>query len=208
MNSAATIHPTAVIEGDVQIGNGTIIDAHVYIKGPAIIGRNNHIRPGAVIGTDGESRGTPSVGTIIIGDNNLISDLTTIQRSIGDRNTEIGNDCFFMAHSHLGHDVKLGNEVTIAPGTVIGGHAVIQDGANIGMGTMVHQFATVGAYCMIGMNSTITKDIPPFAMAYGSPAKVKGHNDYRIKKLGIEDLESSDIYLAAVAEFEKMAGRK
>jgi UDP-N-acetylglucosamine acyltransferase len=208
MNPNVTIHPTAVIEGDVQIGDGTIVDAHVYIKGPAIIGRNNHIRPGAVIGTDGESRGAPSVGTIIIGDNNLISDLTTIQRSIGDRDTQIGNDCFFMAHSHLGHDAKMGNDVTVAPGSVIGGHAVILEGANIGMGTMVHQFATVGAYCMIGMNSTITKDIPPFSMAFGSPAKVKGHNDYRIEKLGIKNLEESEIYQQALVEFEKLAGRK
>lgn len=208
MNATATIHSTAVIEGDVQIGEGTVIDANVYIKGPVVIGRNNHIRPGTVIGTDGECRGIPSVGKIIIGDNNMISDLVTIHRGVGDRETEIGNNGFIMAHSYIAHDCKLGDDVTISPNVSLAGHVVVLDGANVGMGSMVHQKVTIGSFCMIGMGSVVTRDIPPFAKAYGNPAKVVGHNDYRINKMGIEDLASSDAWLQATAEFDGYKGRK
>lgn len=210
MTSTVTIHPTAVIEGDVKIGDGTVIDPHCYIKGPVVIGKNNHIRAGTVIGSDGESKELPSVGTVYIGDNNVISDLVTIQRSIGDRDTTIGNDNYIMAHCHIAHDCWIGNDVTIAAGAVFAGHTVVFDGATVGVGAVTHQKVTIGAYCMVGMNSTINKDIPPFAMTFGTPIKFKGRNEFRIKKLNLtlETLETSDIYQKSMAEWEAGKGRK
>lgn len=208
MNSTVKIHPTAVIEGDVQIGDGCVIAPHVYIKGPAIIGKNNRIGASTVIGTDGESRGLDSVGTIHIGDDNFISDLVTIQRSIGDRDTQIGNNCFVMAHCHIAHDCKLGNDVTIAAGAVLAGHVVVLDGATIGIGAVAHQKTTIGAYSMVGMNSTVNKDVPPFGKAFGTPIKIKGKNDHRIKLLNIDNLDESPVYKETLVQFDQYKGRK
>jgi UDP-N-acetylglucosamine acyltransferase len=202
------IHETAILDGDVVVGDNTTIGAHCYIKGPAVIGKNNIIRPGTVIGTDAECRGKESVGRIVIGDNNIISDLVTIQRGIGDRDTQIGNDCYIMAHCHVAHDCLLEDEVTISAGAVMAGHVIVQKGAVIGIQAAIHQFSVIGAYAMVGMNSTITRDVPPFAMVFGAPTKIIGKNKYRIEKLKITNLEESDIYKDAMARFTQVSKRK
>lgn len=188
------IEPYCHIIGPVEIGKDTKISSFCYIRGPAKIGERNRINPHCVIGTEPESRDAKPSGLIIIGNDNAISEFTAIQRGTGDRDTEIGDNNFIMDNVHISHDNKLGNNVTIAPNVVLGGHTVVHDGATIGIASSTHQFSTVGAHSMIGMNSTITKDVPPFTMVFGNPAKIRKWNRYQMKKLGMRDPPSGETY--------------
>ena len=211
-NDTQAIHPTAILENEVHVAEGVIIEpyCHIvgpveigkdtkissfcYIRGPAKIGERNRINPHCVIGTEPESRDAKPTGLIIIGNDNTISEFTAIQRGTGDRDTEIGDNNFIMDNVHISHDNQLGNNVTIAPNVVLGGHTVVHDGATVGIASSTHQFSTVGAYSMIGMNSTVTKDVPPFTTVFGNPAKIRKWNVYQMEKLGIQSPPSGEDY--------------
>ena len=109
-----------------------------------------------------------------------------------------------MAHCHLGHDVKLYDGVTISPGTMLGGHVQVLPYATIGLGVTVHQYRIIGGYSMIGMNSTVVKDIPPFQLAVGTPARAIKLNTYQVNKLGIseEKITENLVYCEAIELFK------
>lgn len=190
IHDSADIHRTAVIEGNVKIGPGTRIGPFCYIKGDVVIGSNNNICAHVVIGEGPEHRRHPGgVGAIHIGDNNVIREMSVVQRGIGDRETFIGNDCYLMDHCHVAHDCYLGNGVTMAPNTVLAGHVRIHEGATVGINVAIHQFSTIGAYSMIGMGSVITKDVFPFVVISGAPGKYQRMNSFHFEKFGIGDSE-------------------
>ena len=168
----------------------------------------NRINPHCVIGTEPESRGATPTGRIIIGNDNVLTELTVVQRGTGDRETEIGNNNFLMDNVHIAHDNKLEDGITIAPNVVLAGHTIIQDGATIGIGCSVHQFSTIGAYSMIGMNSVVTKDIPPFALVLGSPAVYLRWNTYQLEKQGLGDAPSGQEYEKYMDDFVQYSRRK
>jgi UDP-N-acetylglucosamine acyltransferase len=221
-----SVHPSAIIEGEVvldegveigpfchiigpvQIGKQTSIGSFSYIRGPAEIGKRNRINPHCIIGTEPESRDATPTGKIIIGNDNVLTELTVVQRGTGERDTEIGNGNYLMDNVHIAHDNKLGDDITIAPNVVLAGHVIIQDGATVGIGSSVHQFSTIGAYCMIGMNSIVTKDIPPFALVAGSPAEYLRWNTYQLEKLGLGEDPSGDLYQRYMTDFEHFSRRK
>ena len=117
------IGPYCNIQGHVKIGQGTFVEGHVSIGsryGIVEIGKNNHISPGAAIGgppQDIRYKAEPT--KLSIGDNNVIREFATlnIATSKGSGATLIGNNCYFMAYSHVGHDSKIGNNVIIANNT-------------------------------------------------------------------------------------------
>ena len=171
------IHPTAIVSPYAVIGEGNIIGAYTVIEHNVVIGDKNEIGSHVCIGSAGEVRGDNTIkGKVVIGDNNVIKEAVSIQSPQRTDLTIIDNDCFIMHGCHIAHDNIIESNVTIAPLTIIGGCVLIQKYANIGMGTVVKQRLTVGEGCMLGMNSTITKDIPCFETWYGSPAKSSGYN--------------------------------
>jgi UDP-N-acetylglucosamine acyltransferase len=93
--------------------------------------------------------------------------------------TQIGNNNFFMKHSHVGHDVVLWNDCIISCGVKIGGHCIIENKVNIGLNASIHQRQTIAEGCMIGMSSVITKKLitQPFCKYAGNPAKYIGKNE-------------------------------
>lgn len=187
IHETAKIHSTVVIEGDVSIGAGTVIDPYCYLRGPLEIGKDNKFYPFCVVGTEPEHTSKPPVGTIIIGDKNVFHAYNLISRGIGDRDTKVGSGCFLMDHVHLSHDTVLGDEVTVAHNVVFAGHTRIHDRANIGVAAIFHQFTTVGSYAMIGMGSVVTRDIPPFVMVSGCPAKFMRFNGRGVQRAGCEE---------------------
>ncbi len=170
----ADIHPTAVIEGDV------------------IIGARSRVFPFAVIGTDGEHRRARPIGWIRIGDDVTVREHVAIQRGTGDRETTIGHRVMLMHNSHVAHDCVVEDDVTITPNVVLGGHTRVHVGATIGIGAMTHQFSTIGAYAMIGMGAVITRDVPPFALVMGNPARFARLNKHALDALGITDARIED----------------
>jgi len=138
------------------------------------LGKGNQIGPFAVIGSNGEIRDvdqTKFKGWVQIGDNNVISELVTIQRPYEAEATIIGNDNILMAHSHIGHNAKICNNVEICTGAIIGGYAVINNDAKIKLGVTVRNRVIVGKGSLVGFQSAVAKNVPENDVQVGVPAK-------------------------------------
>jgi UDP-N-acetylglucosamine acyltransferase len=97
-----------------------------------------------------------------------------------------------MAYSHIPHDCTVGDNCIIANGVQIGGHSHIEDWVIIGGLAGLHQFARVGEHSMIGSNSKITQDVPPYIMAANNPAEYSGLNVVGLRRRGFkaEDIQT------------------
>ncbi len=200
------IHASAFVGPGVELGDNNIVGPHAVILGPTFIGDDNFIAPTAVIGGPSEMKGAPHPAAwdsapegngIHIGDRNVIREQVSIQAPTVSE-TRIGNDCYLMAKAHLPHDGVLEDDVTVACAVLIAGHTRIGRGANLGLGAVLHQRLVIGPGTMIGMGSVITKPIPPFATAFGSPARVRGVNEFGMRRMGLSD----DVIAALAAAYE------
>ena len=174
-----TIGPFVTISSQATIGDDNIIDAHANIAGKTTIGNNNHIFSHAVVGSipqdlkfDGEDV------ELIIGDNNKIREFTLINPGTigGGSITKIGNNNLLMGYVHLGHDVIMGNNCILANGATLAGHVELGDNVVIGGLTPIHQFAKIGDFAMVAGASALSQDVPPFCMAEGNRATLRGLN--------------------------------
>lgn len=155
------IHPTAQIGPNVILGTG------------------NYIGPFCIIGYPAEHKdywGKSQKG-VIIGNDNIFTGLVTIDAGT-EKSTTIGNSCWFLKHSHAGHDAEIGDHVTVSCGAKVGGHAIIHSRSNLGLNSCIHQWVRVPEGCMVGMNAAITKKtiLEPFRKYAGVPAKDIGTN--------------------------------
>lgn len=197
INKNAQIHPTveikpyAVIGSQVKIGANTVVGSHAIIDGLTTIGRDNQIFPGAAIGLEPQDlkyRGANS--EVIIGDRNRIREYVTINRATDEGEaTVIGNDNLLMAYSHVGHNCMIGNEVVIANSVAIAGHVQIESMAIISGVLGIHQFVHIGQMAMVGGMSRISRDVPPYMMVEGNPAKVRSLNLVGLKRRGMSPEE-------------------
>jgi UDP-N-acetylglucosamine acyltransferase len=184
------IGPYSVIGEQVSIGKDTKIASHVVIDGWTTIGERNQIHSFSSIGTQPQDIGYKNDETyLIIGNDNVIRECATIHRATTkeDRKTEIGDKNFLMAYSHVAHDCKLGNNIIMANSVALGGHIVIEDYSILGGIVAVHQFVRIGAYAIIGGQSAVSQDIPPYVSAAGNRAKLYGLNLVGLKRRGFSD---------------------
>ena len=162
-----TVGPYTVIESGVEIGDNVFIDAHVKIARYTKIGARTRVYYGALIGEEPQDhRCCPGiVAPTLIGSDTVIREYVTIHRSpFEDAPTSVGDNTLLMAFVHLGHDARIGNRVTIANHTAVSGHVHIEDGAVISGYVKMHQFCRIGAIAMIGADTIITQDVPPYCM--------------------------------------------
>jgi UDP-N-acetylglucosamine acyltransferase len=192
------IHPTCIIEGAVEIGEGNEIGPYSVIYGPTKIGDRNIIGPHVVIGTPGQDTREPrhdSSGAFIqIGDNNIIREFTAIQKPRYRDITCIGDDVFIMQSVHVPHDAVIMDGVVITPMVALGGVVRIMKGATLALGCSLHQFTVVGHYSFVAMEAAITRNIRPFVKYIpGGPVSV---NDYAVEKHGLLDFKDEiDAYV-------------
>jgi UDP-N-acetylglucosamine acyltransferase len=181
------IGPYTVIGDRVSIGPGTRIEAHVVIEGCVQIGEANHIFPGVIIGfapQDVSYCGAES--WVKVGDRNQIREYVTIHRPTqAEALTQIGDDNFLMAYAHVAHNCHIENNVTIANAVGLGGYVHVESGAVIGGMTGVHQKVHIGRLAMIGGMSRINRDVPPYMLIEGNPARVRGLNTVGLRRNGI-----------------------
>ena len=182
------IGPYCVIGPDARVGRGTRMLSHVCVLGHATIGEFNVISPFAVLGGEPQDvsyQGTPT--RVDIGDHNVIRENVTINRATEkeDGVTRVGSHNFFMAGAHVAHDCKLGDRITIANGSMLGGHVHVESHASISGGVAVHHYVTIGAFSFVGGQSRIYHDVPRFMLVDGNPSKVRCINIVGLKRNGI-----------------------
>jgi len=193
-----TIGPFCYITKKVTIGNGTTVASHVLIEGDTKIGENNQIFAHSAIGTipqdlkyDGEEV------QLVIGNNNTIREFAQINPGTegGGSVTRIGDNNLLMGYVHIGHDVKIGNHCILANAATLAGHVEIGDFVVIGGFSGIHQFVKLGDYAMLAAVSALSQDIPPFCMAEGNRATLRGLNltglRRRIDRTEIDALKSA-----------------
>ena len=167
-----TIGPHCVIRGRVRIGAGTQLLGHVYLQGPLELGARNRVWPFVTLGFAPQHLGwdpdRPGAG-VVIGDDNPFRESVTISRAASDeRPTRVGNRNYWMANSHAGHDSEIGNGCVIANGTLLGGVVRLGDGAVTGGNSAVHQHCQVGRGALLAGVVGLSKDLPPFFMLTGT----------------------------------------
>jgi len=190
LDSGVAVGPYTVIGPRVQVGGRTSIGPHVVIRGPTRIGADNRIFQFASVGEDPQDTKYGGEETFLaIGDGNVIREYATLHRgTVQDAGiTRIGNYNLFMAYSHIAHDCRIGNQVTMANAASLAGHVLVQDWAILGGFTIVHQFCRIGAHCFCAMGSVVTKDIPPYVIIAGHPAQPRGINTEGLRRRKIDD---------------------
>ena len=193
----AVVHPRAQLESDVEIGpycvigpdatigRGTKLENHVTLMGRVGIGRDNHVFPGTVIGAPPQDFSYQDEPTeVVIGDANVIRESVTINRGTakGDGITRLGDNCYLMAACHVAHDCRLGDRVVLANATLLGGHVHVNHDATVSGGVAVHHYTTIGSYCFVGGLSRVIRDVPPFMLVEGSPARPRCVNVVALKR--------------------------
>jgi UDP-N-acetylglucosamine acyltransferase len=169
------------------------------------------ISPLASIGAPGEDirKPDPLNHGVHIGERTRVREFVTIHGGF-EQQTHIGSDCLVSAHSHVGHDCFVGDRVMLARAT-LGGHTIVHEGAFVGLGAITHQRITIGAYAMVGAGSVVTRDVLPFALVYGNPAKQHGYNVVGMRRAGFSEEQIGYIEsggrTAYQEAFERDAGR-
>ncbi len=189
------IHPTAVIEGKVEIGEGNEIGPYSVLYGPLELGNGNWIGPHVTIGTPGQDTRNPrydsSESKIQIGSNNIIREYTAIQKPCYRDITKIGDRVFLMQSVHVPHDAVIQDDVVITPMVVMGGIVRVLAGANLAVGCSVHQYSVIGHYSIVAMGAALTKNLRPFSKYV--PGKAISVNDYAIDKYAFGEVRE-EIY--------------
>src|SRR4029077_10131389 len=175
-----------VIEGDVAIGAGCLLEPYVYVKRWTTLGAGNEISAGTVLGTDPLDRGFSGARSYLrIGNGNKIREHSPISRGTAPESaTEIGDDNYIMTSGHIAHNCRIGNRTVICSCALVAGYVEVENEAFISGGVVIHQFSKIGRLAMIGGNTRINSDVPPFFLYAGYNVQAKGLNLVGLKRAG------------------------
>jgi len=189
------IGPYCIIHSNVKIGNNNVLKSHVVLDGYTTVGNNNQFFPFSSIGTitqDKKYQGEESY--LVIGNDNIFREYTTANPgTFKGSTTKIGNNCLFMASSHIAHDCEVGNNVTLSNCVALAGHIQVGDYAIIGGLSAVLQRTRIGAHAMIGGMSGVAEDVIPYGVVMGDRAHLAGINIVGLKRRNFSKDSMHDI---------------
>lgn len=181
------IHPTAVIEDGVKlgenvkvgayaviesgavIGNNCVIEHHASIRKYARIGDNCKIASFAVVAGDPQDLhfDTSIQSYVEIGEGSTVREGATIHRAtVEGASTKIGKNALLMANSHIAHDCVIGDNFIQACYSALAGHVHVGNDVFLSGGSMIHQRCRIGEGVIISGNSAVSMDIPPYTIAF------------------------------------------
>jgi UDP-N-acetylglucosamine acyltransferase len=201
------IHPTAIISPDAEIATDVEIGAYAIVGEGCVVGAGSVIAPRATLERNVTLGRSVKVGmgsilggapqdlkyageetSVEIDDGTIIREYVTVNRGTSHSfKTTVGKNCLLMTYVHIGHDCRIGNSVILSNVVQLAGHVTIEDKAIISGLSAVHQFARIGRHSFIGGMSRVSKDIPPFLKAVGSPVKLYGLNTIGLQRSGMEE---------------------
>ena len=198
--STARIHPDAkigpdvsigdfcVVESEVEIGAGCVLEPYVFVKRWTTLGERNQISAGTVLGTDPLDKAFAGVRSYLrIGNGNQIREHYTISRGTQPEScTEIGDENYIMTSGHIAHNCKIGNRTVICSCALVAGYVEVEDQAFISGGVVVHQYSKIGRLAMIGGNTRVNRDVPPFFLYSGFNVAAMGLNVVGLKRAGYQ----------------------
>ena len=187
------IGPFCHVGPEVVLGEGVELASHVSIIGATTIGAGTRISPNVALGGGPQDlRHQGSRTTLEIGRNCIIREFATAHAgsTSGHGATKIGDECFLMAYSHVGHDCDVGNKVILTNCATLGGHCEVGEGAILSGHTAVHQFVRIGHHAFLAGNSAVGGDVMPFGFVLGTPGTLRGLNVIGLRRSG---LTGSDI---------------
>jgi len=191
LGSGVVVGPYAVIGPDVTIGDGTAIGPYVVVEGHTQLGKNNKAFAGAVIGSRSQAlKDHGGESFLRIGDGNTFREYVTVNTGFSEetgRTTVVGDNNLLMALTHVAHDCQVGDHVVMANLSGLGGHAVVEDRAVLGGMAAVHQFVTVGTMALIAGLAKVVKDVLPYMIVDGNPARCRGINAVGLSRNGASD---------------------
>lgn len=156
----------AIVGEEAELGEGCVLHAHAFVGGPAQYGRNNTFYSFCAVGGDPQDYTFRGERTELqVGEGNIFREYVTVNRGTvkGGGVTRIGNENFFLAYSHVGHDDQIGSQTLFVNGATLAGHVAVEDFATIGSFSVVHQFCRVGRYAYVGACTVIVQDVLPFS---------------------------------------------
>ncbi len=196
LDDTVEIGAYSIIGPHVKIGARTKIGPHVVIDGHTTIGCDNTFFQFCSIGgapQDKKYAGEPT--RLEIGDRNLVREFCTFNLGTAQDSgvTRLGNDNWILAYVHLAHDCVVGNNTIFSNNASLAGHVHIGDWVIMSGFSAVHQFCKVGDHAFIGMNTSLTQDVPPFVLLSGNPAAPHGINIEGLKRRGFTREQIGDL---------------
>jgi UDP-N-acetylglucosamine acyltransferase len=187
LGAETIVGPYSIVGSEVVLGQGCWLQHHVTLCGPLRAGAKNKFYAYCSIGQqtqDLKYAGEPTY--LEIGDENTFREFCTVNRSTkADGKTRVGNRGNFLAYSHIGHDCTVGDSVVFSNNGTLAGHVEVGDHAVMGGLTAVHQFCRIGRFAITGGCSKIVQDVPPFLIADGNPAEIRGVNLVGLERAGL-----------------------
>jgi UDP-N-acetylglucosamine acyltransferase len=183
---AVQIGEFSIVDSDVSIGAGTVLEPYVWVKRWTSLGERNHISAGTVLGTDPLDKNfTGARSYLRIGNDNRIREHYTISRGTEPESaTEVGDGNYIMTSGHIAHNCRIGSHTVICSCALVAGYVEVEDRAFISGGVVIHQFSKIGQLAMIGGNTRVNRDVPPYVMCVGFNGEPKGLNLVGLKRSG------------------------
>lgn len=187
LDSSVEVGAYSIIGPNVRIGARTKVGPHVVIDGDTTIGCDNTFFQFSSIGgapQDKKYAGEPT--RLEIGDRNMIREFCTFNLGTAQDEglTKLGNDNWILAYVHLAHDCRVGNNTIFSNNASLAGHVHVGDWVILSGFAAVHQFCKIGDHAFVGMNTSLTQDVPPFVLLSGNPAAAHGVNIEGLKRRG------------------------
>ncbi len=187
LDPSVTVGPYSVIGPQVRIGAGSRIASHVVIEGDTTIGRDNVIYQFCSLGAapqDKKYRGEPT--RLEIGERNTIREYCSLNLGTAQDAgvTRLGDDNWILAYVHIAHDCQVGSNTIFSNNATLAGHVHVGDWVIMSGFAAVHQFCKIGAHAFVGMNASLSQDVPPFILAAGTPIAARGLNVEGLKRRG------------------------
>jgi len=204
IDPSAVIGPFCLVGADVTIGPDVELKSHVVVKGCTEIGEGTVVFSFAVIGEipqDLKFKGEQS--GLVIGKRNRIREHVTMNAGTegGGGMTKVGDDCLFMAGSHIAHDAIIGDRVIVVNSAAIAGHCILEDDVIVGGLSGIHQFVRIGRGAIIGAVTMVTNDVIPHGLVQAPRGALDGLNLVGLKRRGVA---RNDI-IALRAAFQTLA---
>src|SRR5580693_3748452 len=198
IGAGTVIGDFCVIEQDVNIGAGSFLEPYVYVKRWTTLGKHNRISAGTVLGTDPLDKGFKGERSYLkIGDGNQIREHYTISRGTApESETVIGDDNYIMTSGHIAHNCKIGDNTVIASCALVAGYVEVENQAFISGGVVIHQYSKIGRLAMIGGNSRVNLDVPPFFLYTDFNVRPNGLNLVGLKRAGLSREEMAALKAA------------